>query len=133
MVTKEWDALTADDMNKLMTSGYRSESYVKMFSQEDIRSMTHYFMHIRIKEALLPQMIKGIFADEKCGHIYRIKGFTQDDKGGWLKINALSDKLEIAPIDDGQTVFIVIGDNVDRAQVDKHFTEYNTDPEYVSI
>lgn len=133
MVTKEWDALTADDMNELMTSGYRSESYVKMFSQEDIRSMTHYFMHIRIKEALLPQVIKGIFADEKCGHIYRIKGFTQDDKGGWLKINALSDKLEIAPIDDGQTVFIVIGDNVDRAQVDKHFTEYNTDPEYVSI
>ena len=61
------------------------------------------------------------------------KRLHQDDKGGWLKINALSDKLEIAPIDDGQTVVIIIGDNVDRAQVDKHFTEYNTDPEYVSI
>lgn len=133
MLVKNWDELDNDDLNELMTAGYRGESYVKMFSPEDIRSMTHYFMHIRVKQALLPKIINGIFEDEKCGKIYRIKGFTQDDNGNWLKINALSDRIEIAPISDGQTVFIVIGDNVNREQVDKHFKEFNTDTEYISI
>lgn len=133
MMSKDWEDLTENDMNELMKVSYRGESYVKMFGSEDIRSMTHYFMHIKIKESLLSEVISGIFSDEKCGKIYRIKGFTTDDNGNWLKVNALSGRIEIAPIAEGQTVFIVIGDNVNREQVDLHFKKYNTDPEYVSI
>ena len=133
IICREWDTLTDDNFSSLMSAGYRNESYVKLFSNDNIRSMTHYFMHIRIKHDDLRNVIEGILSDEKCGKIYRIKGFTQDDDGSWLKLNAADGKIEIAPISDGQSVFIVIGDNVDKNAVDEHFKRVNSDPEYVSI
>ena len=104
-----------------------------MFSNDDIKSMTHYFMHIRIKQSELENVIRSILNDPECGKIYRIKGSTQDDNGGWLKVNAVDGKIEIAPISKGQSVFIVIGDSIDRGKIDSYFMRLKTDPEYVSI
>lgn len=133
IIYKDWEKLTDEDYSKLMNSSYRSESYVKMFSNDDIKSMTHYFMHIRIKQSELENVIRSILNDPECGKIYRIKGSTQDDNGGWLKVNAVDGKIEIAPISEGQSVFIVIGDSIDRGKIDSYFMRLNTDPEYVSI
>lgn len=133
IVCTEWNTMTDNDLSSLMSAGYRNESYVKLFSNDDIRSMTHYFMHIRIKRDDLSGVAKSILSDEKCGKIYRIKGFTQDDDGSWLKLNAADGRIEITPVSNGQSVFIVIGDNVDKNAIDRYFLSVNSDPEYISI
>lgn len=133
MLCKDWEKLDESDFSALVSAGYDNESYVKLFSGDDIRSMTHYFMNIRMKEAVIEKTVRDIMNDSKCGHIYRIKGFTKDDNENWLKINAVGDKTEIAPIQKGQSVFIVIGDDIVRENIDRHFKEVNSDPEYVSI
>jgi hypothetical protein len=45
----------------------------------------------------------------------------------------MPDKIETDPVSDGQSVLIVIGDYLDREAIDSHLTEFNSDPEYVSI
>lgn len=130
VICRDWNGW--EDMSDVMNAGYRSESYIKRFSRDDIISMTHYFMNIRMDEGKLPELIDGILSDPACGHIHRIKGFTEG-QDGWLKINSVGGRTEIAPIVNGQSVFIVIGDHVDRNAVDEHFMRYNTDEKYTSI
>ena len=63
----------------------------------------------------------------------RIKGSLPDGRGGWIKLNATQAKTEISPVNEGQAVLIVIGDNIEKELIDGVLTAVNTDPEYVSI
>ena len=129
---KEWDTLTEDEFEMLSHAGYRSASYVKRFNAQTIRSSVHYFMHICIPEMQIEGTIRAVMEDVGCGHIYRIKG-SLPTANGWCKINATREATEISPVTDGQAVLIVIGDALDREQIDLHFKAVNTDPEYVSV
>lgn len=133
VLAAEWSALTDADFASLSAAGYRRASYIKQFRAETIHSAVHYFMHIAVPEAEIPQMIADILQDPACGKIFRIKGSLPAEDGGWLKINATADKTEIAPVMKGQAVLIAIGDDIDRARIDEHLKARNTDPEYVSI
>ena len=128
-----FDELTDDDLDKLTDAGWRGASYVKKFRPEDILSSVHYFMHITVPADRISAMISSIFTDGKCGRIYRIKGSILTPDSKWLKINAQPDNTEIVPIKEGQSVLIVIGDDIDRQSIDSYITQYNSDPEYVSI
>ena len=130
---KDWDKLTDTDYEMLMDSGYRSSAYVKQFSFEDIHSEVHYFMHINVPEEKVTDMINGIMSDEKCGKIFRIKGSLPDRSGKWIRINAMKDNTVVNKVSEGQSVLIVIGDDIDRNAVDSHIALFNTDSEYVSI
>ena len=129
----DWEKLSEKDFDMLLSSGYRGESYVKLFTNDDIKSGVHYFMHIKLKEDVIEKIVENIFRDSECGKIFRIKGSIQNSKGEWLKVNATPEKTDIETVENGQAVFIVIGDDVNKNAVDKYFQEYNTDSEYVSI
>lgn len=131
--SKEWSILKNEDFELLLKSGYRSESYVKLYSIEDIKSSVHYFMHIRIADMYLTGIINDIIKSGKYGKIYRIKGSAKNDAGKWIRVNATPEKIDIEEIEKGQSVFIVIGDDIDKAKIDDVFMKYNTDKEYVSI
>ena len=133
LLIADWDALTEAELDACMEAGYRSASYVKHFSTEDIQSSVHYFMHVAIPEAEIEPVVAGIINDPACGHIFRIKGSLPDGSGGWLKINATREKTELSAVANGQAVLIVIGDGISRETVDRHLCAVNTDPEYVSI
>lgn len=133
LLMREWDTLTADDLDALSRAGYRKESYVKQYSTESIGSSVHYFMHVSFPEEEIEPMIRGIFDDAETGTVYRIKGSVPRKNGLWLKLNATREKIELSPVPEGQAVLIVIGDGISRAAIDRHLLAVNQDPAYVSI
>ena len=128
---KDWSSLDGDDYTKLMNAGYRGARYVKLYLPDDISSTTHYYMNLRIPENEIPAVLSGIMSS--CGKIYRIKGGLPASGGGWLRVNASPERIELLPAEEGQSVLIVIGEGTDHAAVDARLRAVNTDPEYVSI
>lgn len=133
LICKAWDTLTDADFDAISAAGYRNASFIKKYQTDALQSGVHYFMHIRLPDAETEQILRGIFADEACGTVHRIKGSLPTDDGGWQKINATAKEIEITPAANAQAVLIVIGEHLDFAAIDAHFRKYNTDPSYVSI
>jgi G3E family GTPase len=131
--TKDWDDLTDADFAMLANAGYRGASYVKLFSADMIHSEVHYFMRLAIDPEQIEQTVQEIFADPACGRLYRIKGSLPNGKGGWLRLNAVNGTVQLTPSPLGQPVLIAIGDDLDRAAIDRHFLAVNTDPDYLSL
>ena len=132
IIAKNWDKLSDEDFNEIENSGWRFEEYVKLYSSETIRSSTHYIMHVEMPENLLVPTVNDIMQDSACGKIYRIKGFMHGSNG-WIELNATREKTNILPINSGQAIFIVIGDDVNLEAIDKKFKAVNTSGKYVSI
>ena len=129
----DWGTLTDEDLEALSHAGYRSANYVKRFNAQTLRSGVHYFMHVHFPEAQITETVSAVIGDPACGQVYRIKGSLPTDSGGWYKINATREGVETAPVPNGQSVLIVIGDHLDLEQIDRHFRQVNTDPAYVSV
>ena len=56
--------------------------------------------------------MQGLWADESCGRVFRVKGFVQGPEG-WLEVNATPAGFDLRPIREGQAVLIVIGEGLD--------------------
>lgn len=132
-LAKQWDDLTPEDFAAIQNAGYRSSSYVKQFHMETLQSEVHYFMHVRIPQEQIVPVVQQVMQDTECGTIFRIKGSLPVGDDGWLKINATREKIETAPVPEGQAVLIVIGEGVQREKIDAVLRPLNTDPEYVSV
>lgn len=133
ITAKPFSAFTDEDYASFASAGCRHASYVKQYRTETLGSGVSYFLHIRIPQANVLPTVRAILDDQKCGRIYRIKGSLPTDGGGWLKLNAVPGKIELAPVAAGQGVLIVIGDSLSRAAIDAHLKAVNTDPDYVSV
>ena len=133
LLQKPLETLNDDDFTYLEAAGYRKAPYVKLFNMQSIRSSIHYFMHLRFPDEEIERLIRQIMGDDACGKIYRIKGSLPSSDGGWFKINATPERIEMQPVADGQSVLIVIGDELSLEQIDAHLREKNQDPEYVSV
>ena len=132
MLVKPIASLTGADFELLRNAGYRGSSYVKLFDTDSIRSSVHYFMHINVREEDITPMTGEILSDAACGSVFRIKGYIPAGDS-WLKVNIADGKTEISRVNEGQSVLIVIGDDISREDIDRHIKKYNTDPEYVSV
>ena len=66
--------------------------------------------------------------DPNCGTIYRIKGALPLKQNRWLSINLTQKKAELQTVSNGQSVLVVIGDQLNRAALDAHLKAENTDP-----
>ncbi len=133
LISKPWDELTDDDLEKISSSGYRNESYIKLFNRDTLSTGVHYFMHVHIPEDQITTLVKDIFTDHACGKIYRIKGSLKAENGSWLRINATPSAVSVTPASDGQAVLIVIGDSLNLSAINSHILPLNSDTEYVSI
>lgn len=121
VMTKSWDDLTDADFAELMRSGYKLNDFVKVwFKQSDVYNSV-YIMNKNVPENELEGIVRGIFADAKCGEVFRIKGFSRTDENTWIEINATSQKTEIRPIENGQDIIIVIGSDLHEANILKYF------------
>ena len=132
---KDWDSMTDTDFQELQAAGYRNSSYVKQYDADDIQSHSevHYFMHIHLPDERIPEILQAMLNDPNCGTIYRIKGALPLKQNRWLSINLTQKKAELQTVSNGQSVLIVIGDQLNRAALDAHLKAENTDPDYVSI
>ena len=130
---KDWSKLNAADFELLSNAGYRNACYIKKYHTDMLQSGVHYFMHIRLAEADIEPVIERIINDEACGKVYRIKGTLPASDGTWITVNAEKNRITLSPAANGQAVLIVIGERLQREQIDTHLKAKNTDPEYVSI
>lgn len=132
MVLKDTRALDEDDLEQLTQAGYRSASFVKKYHADAMRSAVHYFMRARIPEEEIDQMVREIFTDEACGKAARVKGTLPVD-AGWVQISATPEHTEITASDEGQSVLIVIGEELNLDAIDAHIRKRNVSGDYICI
>ena len=133
VLCKPWDALTDNDFAALTAASYRKADYVKQFRGEELCSGVHYYMNLQIPPEQIEPVLQSLFSDAECGKIRRIKGSLPGEHNTRLKINATAEAVEIAPVLQGQSVLIVIGEDLNHEAIDRHFRAVNTDPAYMSI
>ncbi|MBQ3928508.1 MAG: GTP-binding protein [Clostridia bacterium] len=117
IMTKDWCQLTGEDFYIIQASGYHKESYIKRYTADSVyRSL--YFMNLSLTPKALYQKIEVLFANHHYGKIYRVKGFIKDNKQ-WLELNAVNGSICFTPIQNGQEVFIVIGENLNKESINE--------------
>ena len=115
--------LQEQDLQELVSCGYVSESYIKMDLGDFKGFDSLFFMNIEITEEELKKAVSAMMKAEACGRIFRVKGFIQKPTGEWLQLNATHDAISLKPIEAGQKVLIVIGENLCEEAIRKFFPE----------
>ena len=121
IICKDWDTFTEKDYEKILNSGYVMENYTKLFTQDDEGFQSVYYMNKKFTKDELQKIIKEVMDDKKCGNIFRVKGFMKISDNSWIQLNATHNEIRIEPIDKGQEVIIIIGEELDKQRLDKHF------------
>ena len=63
-----------------------------------------------------------ILNDSGCGQVSRIKGFVKEGDG-WLEVNATHGEITVQPVSAGQAVIIVIGEGMNREQIQLYWEQ----------
>lgn len=116
--TKNWSDFTSADWREILESGYKIESYVKLAVNDKNDYNTLYYMNVRMSRQELKNTLWQLMNNPDYGNISRIKGFMPGEDGHWLEINATKKKTKIRPIENGQEVFIIIGEKLDKEKID---------------
>ena len=58
--------------------------------------------------------------DPACGTVFRIKGFFQNENGGWMELNATKEQMEIRPSSAGQEVLIAVGEGLHQEAMERY-------------
>ena len=91
--------------------------YEKKDIAEEDAFQSLYFMNLTMPVEKLEEKVKQIFNDKECGNIFRIKGFMQTKSDQWIELNATHQNITIQPIKEGQEIFIVIGEKLNKEKI----------------
>lgn len=108
--------LTEDDFFVIMNASYKRNDYLK-FNVDEAGFTSCYFMDTKISLAELKHKISVLFQDEMFGRIFRVKGFIYE--AGWHEINATKSDTKICDVNAGQSVIIIIGENLKEEKISK--------------
>ena len=115
---KDWDLLTVEDFQELTKSGYHTDKCVKLWIDQRKAYGSVYYMNLPIQMEELKKAADHIMHDAECGKVFRIKGFLKKKDGDWLELNITHDQISIKPIEKGQEVLIVIGEQLNQEKID---------------
>lgn len=121
IIKKNWKDLQADDYEAILSSGYNSADYTKFWSDCKKTYDSLYFMNMDFTEDFIKKSCKKILSDKSCGNVFRIKGFQKLDTDNWISINATHKAIDITPIKNGQSILIVIGENLNQSEIEKYW------------
>lgn len=121
IVRKPWSELTDADFEDILNCGYAAESYVKLLTNHDGLYQSLYIMNTKLGADEIKRRVRRVFDDEACGNVFRVKGFIND--GGWLELNATRQSINLAPIDNGQDIIIVIGEQLNKDKIEQIFSD----------
>ena len=116
ILAKDWEKLSDEDFTKIMNAGYVTGDHTKLWFDERHAFKSLYFMNRVIPIEELKVKVKKLIESEKCGHIFRIKGFMPENNT-WYEINATREQTTVTKIMDGQEVIIVIGEELNEAEI----------------
>ena len=114
---ESWDELSDSQMDKIIDSGYRICDSIKSRHSES-GFQTLYYMNLPLNTDDVKEIVETLF-DGSCGDVFRVKGFFRDN--GWHELNATAEQIKICPIENGQEVIIVIGENLDKNRINGIF------------
>lgn len=120
LLVKDWSRLTDDDFARVMHSGRDSQSFVKRGTTDGSGFRALCFMNQPYSAAQLRQKAQAVFADPRCGRVFRVKGFVRED-GGWVEYNATRTVEQVKPIAVGQEIVIVIGERLNEEAIQSVF------------
>lgn len=124
IIFKNWNELSKEDFDNILCCGYVPTHYTKFdFQQNDVFTSL-YFMHIHMSEKQLYDTVKDLLNDSACGKIFRIKGFMQLTNHHWIELNATHNNIEMKPIQVGQEIMIVIGENLNKECIKTYWNRY---------
>ena len=109
--------LSKADFDIILNSGYVAENYQKMDFDGEQNFESLYFMELKISETELKDRIEKMMQDPKCGEIFRVKGFAKRKNDSWVELNATGHEISMRPIENGQEVVIVIGENLKEDKI----------------
>ena len=123
ITVRDWDRMTEEDWQEIMTAGYAETGFEKRFSMDETGFQALFFMRISIPKEQVLANIRRIWQDPDVGRIFRIKGFLIDDpdRETWIEVNATAGGTRVTPIPRGQEILIVIGEDLDEAAIDAYF------------
>ena len=117
-------AINDQDFSRISVSGYHSGEMIKLPVTDSNSFNSIFYFHVKTDVNKLEDTIKKIFNDSQNGRLIRLKGFIQTEDGGWLEVNATPRVVNISPIDVGQELFIMIGENLDQERIGEYWDEY---------
>lgn len=123
---KDWNDFSDEDYALINSSGYRESAFVKKFSMDSHSFQSLFFMNLSIDKDTILSNIEKLWKDESVGNIIRIKGFVLDSNS-WIEINSTKEITKVQSIEKGQSIIIVIGENLDEHKIDAYFpSEFST-------
>ena len=126
VLRKSTPDLNEEDFNRLISCGYQMESYRKLDMEEKKGFESVYFMNVKMTEEQLKITVGKLMNDRECGEIFRVKGFLQKEDGSWLQLNATHNGITMNPIEKGQEVIIVIGEELKEQAIKKYFLKQDS-------
>ena len=120
VMAKPWDEFNEDDYKKIENCEYVGAGIEKRYNADDVEFSSLYYMNKHMTVNQLKDCVNKTFSDEKCGNVFRIKGFMSDEDG-WIELNATKKETVIKPIKEGQEIFIVIGEDLVQDEIDKYW------------
>lgn len=112
--------LSKEDFDQMITAGYTHDSHTKLWFEHDEAFQSVYFMNLQMSEDKLRTAVEEIMNDEQCGKVFRIKGFMQVEPDKWVELNATKTKITIKPIENGQEILIIIGEELIEESIKQH-------------
>lgn len=119
IISKDWSSFTDNDLENISNCSYNLNDYTKNVLEKNAFSSL-YFLNNKLVPSKATAILKQLFKAEKYGKIYRIKGFLKDGSS-WYELNATEKKIELNPINNGQNVIIVIGENLNETKTKEIF------------
>ena len=121
VITKPWDELTQEDYEKLVNCGWHSADHEKLWFDHNDAFTSLFFMNVHMAADKIKGTLEKLLADEKCGQIFRVKGFLPQEDGTWIEVNATKDNFFMKTIERAQEVVIVIGQGLVEEEIQKYF------------
>ena len=103
----------------MQANGYYRESYGRPAGDGEAAFDSLSFLKLNLTEEQLREKAGTLFQSLEYGRVWRIKGFLQDQNGGWLECNATEKGMRTTPIQEGQQVVIVIGERLNKEKIQK--------------
>ena len=81
-------------------------------------------MNVHMAADQVKGTVEKLFADKKCGQIFRVKGFFPQTDGSWIEVNATRDNFSMKRIEQAQEVVSVIGQGLKEDAIRVYLTEF---------
>ena len=117
IIAQSIQAWSIDDWERIKQSGYETPFYQHrpIDLQQSFRAL--YFFELKCDLIEMKDLLATLFSDERYGHVFRVKGFIQDDQLVWYQINATAKHTTFTRTSLGQAVLIIIGEELQEKEI----------------